>query len=99
MSRKELVLLASRVFASLLFTWVFVEISYLPERCFALFHHVHQQSVLATYDYLSSYYLVLTVFNIVRIVALSWAAVWFWRCGPVVQRLLVHETTREEQSS
>jgi hypothetical protein len=83
MSRKELVLLVSRAFALLLITWALVEVTYLPERVFALSHHLRQSSVLATSrDYWSSYYLMLTGFNVVRMLALFFAAVLFWRCGP-----------------
>jgi hypothetical protein len=60
MSRKELVLLVSRAFALLLITWALVEVTYLPDRLFELFHHLSQRSVLATRDYWSTYDLILT---------------------------------------
>ena len=87
MSRKELVLLVSRAFALLLITWAFVEITYLPERLFALSHHLSQSSVLVAHDYWSSYYLIITVFLVLRVLALFVAAALFWRCGPRVEEL------------
>jgi hypothetical protein len=88
MSRKELVLLVSRAFALLLVTWAFVEVTYLPDRVFALSHHLRQASVLAmSSDYWSNYYLILTVFNVLRMLALFFAAALFWRCGPRVEAL------------
>jgi len=87
MSRKELVLIISRTFALFLFTWAFAELSYLPERLFSLIHHIGQGSVLAKYDYWSSYYVVVTSFLVVRILAFLLAAGSFWRCGPRVQAL------------
>jgi hypothetical protein len=56
MSRKEIVLLVSRAFALLLISWAFVEVTYLPERLFALSHHLNQSSVSVANDYWSRYY-------------------------------------------
>jgi hypothetical protein len=98
MSRKELVLLASRAFALLLISWALVDVTYLPERLFALSHHVSQRSVLATPDYWSRYYLIITVFNVVRILALVLAAALFWRCGPRVESLFSPQQGNRETS-
>lgn len=87
MSRKEIVLLVSRAFALLLISWALVDVTYLPERLFAFSHHLSQRSVLGTPDYWSNYYLVITAFTVVRILALFLAAVWFWRCGPRIENL------------
>ena len=95
-SRKELVLLLSRAFALLLISWALVEVSYLPERLFALSHHINERSVLATHDYWSSYYLIVTVFLVVRILALLLAAALFWRCGPRVQALFSPREDNQE---
>jgi hypothetical protein len=65
-----------------------VEITYLPERLFSLSHHVSQRSVLATEDYWTSDYLIITGFLVVRIIALFSAARVLWKCGPRVQILL-----------
>jgi hypothetical protein len=91
MSRKELVFIVSRALALLLISWALVEVSYLPERLFALTHHIGQGSVLAKYDYWSSYYLVVTSFLVARILALLLVAQSFWRCGPRVQALFSPE--------
>lgn len=85
MSRKELVCLVSRAFALLLITWALVEGTYLPERLFALFHHLGQSSVLVAHDYWSSYYLIVTVSLVLRILVLLLGAALFWRCGPSVE--------------
>jgi hypothetical protein len=87
MTRKELVFLFGRAFALLLSTWALVEVSYLPERLFALSHRINERSVLTTHDYWSTYYLIVTVFLAVRIAALIIAAVLFWQCGPRVQSI------------
>ena len=87
MSRKEMVLLVSRAFALLLISWAFVEVTYLPERLFTLTHHLSQSSVLVAHDYWSSYYLIVTVFLVLRVLALFLAAALFWRCGPRAEAL------------
>ena len=91
MSRKELVFVVSRAFALLLISWALAEISYLPERLFALTHHLNQSSVLARYDYWSSYYLVVTSFLVARVLTLLLVAGSFWKCGPWVQALFSPE--------
>ncbi|MGO9865762.1 MAG: hypothetical protein ACLPLR_19325 [Terriglobales bacterium] len=87
MSKKEAILLVSRALALYLTTWALVEITYLPEHVFALSHFMRQRSVLAPRDYSTNYYLIYTVFIVVRMLALFLAAALFWRCGPRVQKL------------
>ena len=87
MSKKELLQLVSRAFALLLLSWLLLDITYMPEKLFTLFHHQSQSSVLATHDYWSSLYLIETIFYAVRLLALSFAAAWFWKCGPRVEAL------------
>jgi hypothetical protein len=98
MSRDDLVFVASRAFALLLATWALIDISYLPEELFALSHHVSLRSALAVHDYWTSYYWMVTVSNLVRIVALFFAAVLFWRCGPRVAELFSRPAAEQESS-
>jgi len=87
MSRKELVLLVSRAFALLLISWAIAEATYLPERLFALSHHLNQSSVLVAHDYWSTYYLIVAIFLVLRMLAMLLGAALFWRCGPGVEGL------------
>jgi hypothetical protein len=98
MSRKELVLVVSRTLSLLLVAWALAEITYLPERLFSLSHHVSERSVLASEDYWTSYYLIITVFLVVRIIALFVAAFMFWKCGPRVQTLFFPQSGASETS-
>lgn len=98
MSRKETALLVSRAFALLLTTWALVDVTYLPERLFALSHHMSLRSALATHDYWSSYYLIITAFSLVRILALFLAAALFWRCGPRAEALFSPQQDNQEPS-
>jgi hypothetical protein len=99
MSRKELVFVVSRAFALLLISSVFVEVTYLPERLFALFHHLSQSSVLVAHDYWSSYYSIITVFLVLRIFGLLLAAALFWRCGPRVEVLFSARQESQDASA
>jgi hypothetical protein len=83
-----MVLLASRTFALLLTSWVFVELSYLPERISTLWHHMTLRSVMATSDYAGGYYVLLIAMNVLRILVLSLGAILFWRCGSRIEALL-----------
>ena len=88
MSRREMVVLGSRIFALLLASWVFVELTYLPERVATYRHHLTLRSVMATSDSAGWYYLLLIGMNLLRIVVLSWGAIFFWRGGSRVEQLL-----------
>lgn len=99
MLRKSSVFLVSRAFALFLITWVLDDVTYLPERLFALSHHLSLRSALATHDYWSSYYWIITTFNLVRILALSFAAALFWRCGPRVEALFSPQPDDQEPSA
>jgi hypothetical protein len=96
MSKKELVLVASRAFALLLISWGTVEVTYLPQRLLTLSHHLSQRSVFHIYDYWSTYYLIITVFNAVRMLGMFLAAALFWRCGPRVMALFAQQPGQQE---
>lgn len=87
MSKREMARIASRTLALLLFTWAFVELTYLPERVLALSHYLGQRSVFATSDYLSRYYQWILIFNLVRLAVFLAAGVLLWRFGPKIERL------------
>jgi hypothetical protein len=98
MSRRELVSLVSRAFALLLIVWAFVELTYLPDRLLGLIHHLNERSAVAPHDYWSSYYLMLTVFTILRMLVFLVVAVLFWRCGPRVEALFSSQQGNQSDS-
>jgi hypothetical protein len=98
MSKKELAFLVSRAFGLLLATWALVDVTYLPERLFALSHYMSQRSILAPRDYMTSYYLIITAFALVRTLALFIAAALFWKCGPRVEKLFSPQLDIQEPS-
>jgi hypothetical protein len=98
MSRKEIVLVVSRAFALLLMSTALLEVTYLPERLFALSHHLSQSSVLVAHDYWSTYYSIIIVFLVLRTLALFLAAALFWRCGSWVEALFSPQQKNQEAS-
>jgi hypothetical protein len=87
MSRREVVLLVSRALALLFISSAFIEGTYLPERLFAFSHYVRQRSVVVGPSFSSNYYLILSVFLVLRVLSYSFAATLFWKCGPRVEGL------------
>src|ERR1700730_11537043 len=87
MSRRQLVLLVSRALALLFISSAFSEVTYLPELFFAFFHYFRQNSVLLGSNFTSNYYLIITAFLVLRILAYLLAAALLWRCGPRVEGL------------
>src|SRR5690349_8518573 len=88
MSKKEMVFVVSRAFALLLIIWALLDLSYLPEHLFRLYHHARQQSVLTTpRDYWANYYLLGTATVVLRVIVQLVASAAFWRCGPRIQAL------------
>ena len=85
MSKRQVVLVASRAFALLMIVWGMVELTYLPERAFELFHHIGQRSVLQVHDFVTNYYLMLIAFNVFRMITLFVTAALFWKCGPRIE--------------
>ncbi len=85
MPQKEAVQVASRALALLMIIWVLVEITQLPQVVLALAHHLHQNSVLIPQRYWTIYYAAGLSSHAVRMMGLSFAALWFWKCGSGVE--------------
>jgi hypothetical protein len=89
MTREELARLASRAFAVLMTAWAFVEMTHLPDAILGFHHHYGERIVLGMRSYLNNYYSLNLTFDVVRILLLILAAVWFLRSSPRVQRLFL----------
>ncbi len=92
MTTKQAVFVVSRALAVILTISGLVEITFLPERIFALSHHLDARSALATSDYWSSYYLLMTSFLVLRIVGYLCAAAIFVKCEPWVEALFLPQS-------
>jgi hypothetical protein len=92
MSRKEVVLLVSRAFAACQLATALLELSYLPERLFSMYHHAKLGSLLsdsAADNYFRTYDQIGVLSLIARIVGLLILTVVFWQCGPWVERIVL----------
>ena len=98
MTTKDLATVVNRAFALLLTAWALVEGTYLPERVFSLLHHLSERSVLNSHDYWSRYYSIVLIFYVVRVAALSIAAIWFWKRG-LPSEALMPKPSRESDAS
>jgi hypothetical protein len=101
MTREDAAILASRSLPMLMAVWTLVEVTALPEPIYSLLHHLGHQSALGTRDYWTSYYSVVLAFLVIRILVTSLAGVWFWRGGPLPDKLFTGtiETERIETGS
>jgi hypothetical protein len=94
MSRDEVVRLVSRALAVSQFISALEEITYLPERMFAV-HHYHQASeglILSYTEVLYRFEISSLLFRIAGLLTLAWL---FWTCGPRVAQLLLPEEVKE----
>lgn len=89
MSRKDAVLLASRVLAVLITVWALTDLSYLPERLHSYLHYTQLSDSSSYVLYMRHYYLIATGFLITRVVGFFLMAIWLRRCGSDVQELLL----------
>ena len=87
MTQEDAAIVASRSLAMLMAVCTLVELTRLPEPIYSLVHHLGHQSVLGTRDYWTSYYSVVLAFLVIRILLTSLAGVWFWRGGPLPDKL------------
>ena len=85
MAKKDALLLLSRALALYLLCWAFSEVTYVPSLLFSLTHHMGEQSVLATADYLTDHDVLSLALLVFRIVTLFCVAAWFYTCGPSAQ--------------
>ncbi len=98
MTREDMAVVASRSLALLMTVWTLVDVTHLPEQIFSLLHHVGHQSVVGPADYWTGYYSLVIAFHVIRLLVMALAGVWFWKGGPVPERLFggTSETIRSE---
>ena len=85
MTRKEAVVLASRVVAFYLICWAVSDITRLPQEIIAFRHH----GTAEAHDWLWNLYRAELTFYVVRIVALFITAEWLIKCGEGIQKFFL----------
>lgn len=100
MSKKDAVLLASRVIAVYLTVWLLTDVAFLPERLFSFIHYSKLEPINGSGNhYLRQYYFIGLVILVTRIVGLSILARWLYKGGPSVEALLLPSVQGSEPSS
>jgi hypothetical protein len=86
-SKKDIVLIASRAIALYLVFWSVGNLANVPALMFAVRHYA-AQSASAGQDHLHKFYLFQLSSHIVLSVGLFLAAAWTYRCGPQIEAFL-----------
>ena len=93
MSRRDLVIVASRILSIWLTVWALTEVSNLPGSVLALLHYLKFEPITSTnlgyVDYMRHLHLIGLAFLITRIVGLSLMARWLYNGGPEIEELLL----------
>ena len=96
MSRREAVIITSRLLAILLTVNALVALSNLPETAYSFMHYTVGTSTTAPAEYWRHHYLIEIGFLITRIIGYSLMASWLFRCGPDIEELLLPAHLRQE---
>ena len=94
-SKREAVVLASRLIATYLLIWALDAASYLPVRIYEYAHHAGPTSAVAGVNYISNLYLVDLVMAVVRVLGLALVSLLFFRASPGLQAFLLPASERE----
>jgi hypothetical protein len=88
-TKRDLILVASRAMALYLIFWALDHLSYVPVDAFALSHYGSLQTGRQNYqNYLYMQSLILLIRHVIYAVFLFVASVWIYRCGPTISRFL-----------
>jgi len=85
-TKRDLILVASRAMALYLIFWALDHLSYVPVDAFALSHYGSLQAGRQNYLYMEN--LILLIRHIIYAGFLFVASVWIYRCGPTISRFL-----------
>jgi len=90
MSRREAVVLGSRLLAVLMTVWALTDVCSLPSSVYAFLRYADQGMVAsASLVYWRHHYLIELGFLTAKIVGYSLMANWLYRCGPDIEELLL----------
>ena len=89
MTKRDAVVLVSRVAGLYLLIWALEGATYLPAYTLSFMHRLNDYSVVLGSSYYRSLYTVELVAAIVRIAGLLIVSAWFFHAGPRLQALLL----------
>jgi hypothetical protein len=100
MSRREIVLLVSRAVAILTIIMALINSVSLPSQVFLLSQQMRLQAAYpSTHLHMPPFQWIGFIVSLTRIVALLLIAGFFWRGGPVIERLLLPTGTEEKSDT
>lgn len=90
MSRKDGVVIASRVLSVFFTVWALGEVTYLPEFLHSYLHYADPEVVPSAYiHYMHHYYLLRVGFLVTRIIGYFLMARWLYKGGPGIEELFL----------
>lgn len=95
-SRREAVVLGSRLLAVILILYALAALSGLPESVYSFRHYASEVEPTVRTEYMRHLYLITLGFQITRIVGYSLMAAWLFRFGPDIEELLLPAHLRED---
>jgi len=94
-SRKDAIVIASRVLAAYFFAWSLDNVSYLPTDLLSIFHSAGTGSVVIGSGFPLKYYSTLIILRALRIMLLTAAGWFFYKCDSDIQTFLLPEKDAE----
>ncbi len=95
LSRRDAIVLGSRLLAVLLSIWALSEVAALPASVHSFLRYADQGIGSAAAQYWRHHYLISLGFLITRIVGFVLMASWLFRCGPDIEELLLPPHLRD----
>jgi hypothetical protein len=97
MTKRDGIVLGSRLLAILLTVWALTDVSYLPSYLHSFLRHAERGlSSSPANEYWRHHYLIELGFLITRIIGYSLMAGWLYKCGPDIEELLLPMHLRED---
>jgi hypothetical protein len=94
-SRREAVVLGSRLLAILLSVWALSALSSVPETAYAFIRYAEGPMTNGASEYWKHHYLMVLGFEITRVIGYSLMAAWLFRSGPDIEELLLPAHMRD----
>jgi len=89
MTKKEFVLLASRALSLILVIWSVGSLVYVPGPLFSMLHYRSISMRTASQNFYYTYDFITVLMRLVLAGGLFLAAIWFYRCGPDIEKFLL----------
>ena len=97
MTRRDAIVLGSRLLAIFLTIGTLAKLTYLPSYLDSFLRYAsHVTPTSSANDYLRHHYLIELGFLVTRIIGYALTAAWLFRCGPDIEELLLPGNLRQD---